>query len=842
MAFDAGDIETTLNLDRTPFNQGLDKAEKDARAFEKKKFRAKIDVEIDQKQVDRDINRSTAGKKPKVEIEAEIDQQKVVKQIDAIASNTEKTAARSGNRIARALLNPIMIQLGLLPGVAAVAAAGAGAALLLPVAAFGAWGIAAAKGTAEVKNAWADLKKDITEGSKEIAGPMRDALVDIMKDAQSAWASAKPMIAGMFVEAAPHIKSFTGSLLGLVTNTLPGMNVALQRGQGFMSGWSGLLGRVGTGISDMADNASRVVRAEQAMNQFGRTVQILLGFVGNLVARFTDVWAMIGGPFNMVLEKAVQLTESFANGALPAMAGGLTMLLGILGAVADVLGPVMGFLGSGVGTILAAAAAYKLLTAAMSGIGRAGMAVRSAVGGAIQNVGTATATMGLFGRTTKETADKVDKAGESQSRFARLASNTGKTLSTIGNSLPIIGAAFAIFGSVVSAVEDDIQKKIAERNKKWDEQRDIAERAADRIRTSQDQAAAATLQYNKAVADMGPASEIAKGAQERLATATLREKDAQEDAARATKTHVERLLDLFETLSGGVNKQVAYNNTVKDLKDKQDALAESIKKTGKGSLDTKFAADELSLAMVNQVQAAGELAIANAVGKSSYDKMVAGQQATIFEAMKLINIFGTQAPPALYQTVAAMNASELAAIGGRIEFDNMRNAIIHVPGYMPIHIDSNMYAAAQEAASLKTRVDSLPRGTIYLTYIIDTVARGGPDPSLNSLTGALRGRNAAGTGFWRGGFTSVDEQGPELIQLPRGSKVFTNRATQSMMERMMVSIASQTSGTQNNLNIGAMASALAGAVVSSLSQVSFQIDASGVARLVNTQNIKNRRR
>jgi hypothetical protein len=842
MAFDAGDIETTLSLDRTPFNQGLDKAERDARAFERKKFRAKIDVSIDQDQVDRDINRATSGKKPKVKIDADIDQKQVAKKIDEIAANTEKTADRSGNRFARALLNPVMIQLGLLPGLAAVSAAAAGAAMLLPVAAFAAWGIAATKGSAEVKNAWLDLKKEVADGSKEIAVPMRSALVDIMGEARVTWAATKPILAGMFSEAAPHLKSFASSLMGMVVNTLPGMSVALQRGEGFMRGWTGLLGQVGTGISDLVDNATRVTQAERAMSNFGRTVQILLGFVGNLVAVFTEVWARIGGPFNSVLEKASKLVEQFANGALPAMAGGLTVLLGILSAVADVLGPVMKFLGSGVGTILAAAAAYKLLSAAMSGIGRAGAAVKSAVGKVSENVGSATSTMGLFGRATKDASDKVDKASEAQSRLSKITSTAGKSLSIVGNSLPIIGAAFAVFGGIVSAVEDDIQKKIAERNKKWDEQRDIAERTADRVRTSQDQAAAATLQYNKAVADMGPTSELAKGAQERLAVATLREKDAQEDAARATKTHTERLLDFFEVLVGGVSKQVAYNNTIKDVKEKQEALAETIKKTGKGSLDTKFAADELSLAMVNQVKAAGELAIANAAGKTSYDKMVIGQQATVIEALKLIDIFGSQAPPALYQTVAAMDQTELAAIGGRIEFDNMRNAIINVPGYKPIHIDSNMYAAAQEAANLKTRVDSIPRGNIYLNYIIDTVVRGGPDPSLNSLTGALRGRNAAGTGFWRGGFTEVDEQGPELIQLPRGSKVFTNKATQSMMERMMVNIASQTSGMRGDFNIGAVANALASAVALSLSQASFAVDAAGIARLVNVQNIKNRRR
>lgn len=781
MAFDAGAIETTLDLDRTPFNQGLNKAEKDAKEFERKKFKAKVDVEIDQRQVDRDINRSTAGKRPKVEIEPEIDQAKVAKKIDEIADNTEKTAARSGNRIGRALLNPIMIQLGLLPGVAAVAAAGAGAALLAPVALFGLWGAAAAKSSVEVQESWQELKRSVTEGSREMSGPMRETLVDIMKEAKGTWLASKPIINGMFVDAAPHMRSFAGSLMGMTVNTLPGFNVALQRGEGFMRGWDGLLRRAGSGVSDLVDNATRMSSADTAMTQFGNTIQILLGFVGDLVAMFGDAWAAVGAEFNVTLENAVQLAKQFASGALPAMTGGLSMLLSILNAVMSVFGPLMNFMGSGVGTLLAAAAAYKLLTAAMNGIRSAGNTVRSAVTNSVQGLTNAGTAMTVVGGNAQKMSKQVDDAGKSQSKFAAMTAATGNVLGKVGASIPIIGAAFAIFGSVVSAVEDDIAKKIAERNKKWEEQRDIAERSADRVRQAQDNIAASTLQYNKALYELGPTSQITAGAQERLAVATLREKDAQKDAAEATKTHTERLLDFFETLAGAVSKQVGYNNAIKDVKEKQDALAESIKKTGKGSMDTKFATDELALAMVNQVKAAGDLAIANNAGKSSYDQMVAGQQATAFEAVKLINLFGDKAPAALYKTVAGMNASELAAIGGRVEFDKMGNAIVNIKDYKAIKIDSNMWNEAQAALTLKQRVDDLPVGTKYFNYIINTVATGAPDPSLNSLTGALRGRNASGTSYWRGGETWKDERGPELIQFPRGGKIFTNQRSQGMV-------------------------------------------------------------
>lgn len=43
------------------------------------------------------------------------------------------------------------------------------------------------------------------------------------------------------------------------------------------------------------------------------------------------------------------------------------------------------------------------------------------------------------------------------------------------------------------------------------------------------------------------------------------------------------------------------------------------------------------------------------------------------------------------------------------------------------------------------------------------------------------GKNAQGTDYWRGGLTWVGEKGPELIELPRGSKVFSNEKSMDMM-------------------------------------------------------------
>lgn len=47
----------------------------------------------------------------------------------------------------------------------------------------------------------------------------------------------------------------------------------------------------------------------------------------------------------------------------------------------------------------------------------------------------------------------------------------------------------------------------------------------------------------------------------------------------------------------------------------------------------------------------------------------------------------------------------------------------------------------------------------------------------------LFGRNAEGTDYWTGGPTWVGERGPELLDLPRGSRVVENARSLDMMRR-----------------------------------------------------------
>lgn len=69
------------------------------------------------------------------------------------------------------------------------------------------------------------------------------------------------------------------------------------------------------------------------------------------------------------------------------------------------------------------------------------------------------------------------------------------------------------------------------------------------------------------------------------------------------------------------------------------------------------------------------------------------------------------------------------------------------------------------------------------------------------------GKNATGTKYWRGGLSLVGEHGPELVQMPSGSKVYTNTETRAIANNSSTTGSSGSSQrvTSNSINIDKLA-------------------------------------
>src|SRR5687768_17772264 len=111
-----------MDLDRRPFQRGLDAARRDAQAFEKRKWTAKVAVDVDSRQLTTLQARLKSLRNRSVTINALVNQLTVSTNIQMIAQNTATTARRSASTILPLLVNLVIIHLGQLPEAPLVAA------------------------------------------------------------------------------------------------------------------------------------------------------------------------------------------------------------------------------------------------------------------------------------------------------------------------------------------------------------------------------------------------------------------------------------------------------------------------------------------------------------------------------------------------------------------------------------------------------------------------------------------------------------------------------------------------------------------------------------------------
>ncbi|HGT0320973.1 MULTISPECIES: hypothetical protein [unclassified Clostridioides] len=95
----------------------------------------------------------------------------------------------------------------------------------------------------------------------------------------------------------------------------------------------------------------------------------------------------------------------------------------------------------------------------------------------------------------------------------------------------------------------------------------------------------------------------------------------------------------------------------------------------------------------------------------------------------------------------------------------------------------------------------------YIKPLIDGIAgaANGLSDGFNWVVGKLAG-NATGTKYWSGGLSVVGEHGPELVQMPRGSKVFTNSESKSIVNKSIPTLRQKQEGNVNyNISIPKLA-------------------------------------
>lgn len=742
MAFDAGTIEATLDVRRNPFNEGLKKAQQQAREFERRKFQATITLEADTKAAQARLDQVHEREDGRdIHWNVEVDQTRWTRQLEAIAENTEKTAARSGNAIGRALLNPLVLQLGLLPGIAAGAATASALALSAVPAAFAATAVLANKDSRALKENWLNAWSTIKDETQTITAPMVPYLSGIATRVVRSFKNIEPELAGVFKTAGPAVDSLADGILGLATHALPGLSVATINSGKAAEGVAQLLIHLGDGLTDFFTEVStQSANAGRGADLLGQILEKVLGSLGVLVAQFTSAWAGIGPQFVSTFNQLLDVVTQFTGGGLTAFNATLQVTLSVLNGVLHVIEPFAGALGVMGGSLLGVIAGWKLVAGGATLAAKAFELIRPATIAA--RLGGLTSALNSMGVGLGLVTGQLGRAGTSSEEWSGKVQKFSSVVTKAASALPILGAA--IIGVVEASnyffpSADDLATKImqggqaaADARKKISDYADsttlsggavhafgaslddvnakIKETRANMtpLERAQTDATAAQNNLTYAIKTYGEFSPQAKDAQILLANATDNVAAAQKRAADATKTATDRMVEQTNLMLGSVGAGLNYQASLIQLEQAQKTLNDAVKEHKAGSLEARDADVAYQQQLLAVVQAVGAKAKAEAEAKGATDSDSAATMAMTREIIRLAEAAGNSAPPALRSMVNGLSDSQLAAMGVTREVNNAGQAVYHLPDGKVLTFPNDAPQARNQVNDLAAAIRAVP--------------------------------------------------------------------------------------------------------------------------------------
>lgn len=282
----------------------------------------------------------------------------------------------------------------------------------------------------------------------------------------------------------------------------------------------------------------------------------------------------------------------------------------------------------------------------------------------------------------------------------------------------------------------------------------------------------AQAEYNRAVAEFGPNSQQAAVASAVWRGALADEKVKQEAAAQATKTHIDKLLELQSVQLGILNTEIGYRQALNQQAQAQLRANEAVEQYGPASQQYRDAMLANEQAIAGLIDAAGRHAAAQHAAEGSEKANTAAMNAQNAEALRLAVTMGDRAPESLRKFIAGMDGTSLAAIGATAKINEAGDAVIALPDGRTIVIKGDNAEALRKMAEVNaTEVRS------KILYI-DLITRADSKVAADWLTGgrAIGGSTKANTPYL------VGERGPELIFPDRSQYVATAAQTRAIVD------------------------------------------------------------
>lgn len=291
---------------------------------------------------------------------------------------------------------------------------------------------------------------------------------------------------------------------------------------------------------------------------------------------------------------------------------------------------------------------------------------------------------------------------------------------------------------------------------------------------------AAQAKYNRAVAEYGSDSAEASAASMAWRSALADEKLKNEQAAQATKTHLDRLLELQAAQLGMLNTDIGYRQSLSNLESAHARVADAVARSGEGSKEHRDALLQEEQAFVGVIDAAGRRAAAQVASQGPEAQAKAAMEAQNQEALRLIATLGTAAPQSLKTFVANMDAASLAALDATKRTGNFNRVVIELsPGKtVTLAVDPQTGKVIDFSNAVNAVVN---RKDVHLNVVVTS---SGDVRALDALGRPVGLTARAIGGQAPSGGLLVGERGPEILFQDRSSYVATASQTRSLLNDM----------------------------------------------------------
>lgn len=849
MAFNAGDIEAKLKLNRDEFKLGLDQARDEVRSFEDEdhQIRLGINTDLDGARLEIDDFRDEQELRD-IKIPVTVDKDQAEKDMDEAMSKVKKSAEASGESGGAGLL-PILIGLATIPGSAAIA----GAALTAVPLAFGVAAAILLKNNADIKNSWSVTLESMKAQLTADAGPMTQTFEQIAQNADFAFHDMGDMIQLSFQGANPAVALFSQGLLGLITNLVPGVQSAVGASLPTIAGMNSLLEQTGTGMTGLLTGmSSGSVQAGQGLTTLGSIVQGLLAGLGTLLAQLEGGWATIGPQFAAIFNQLLSVVLRFTGTAVPSFASGLTTMMDVVAPLISLLAPLAPLLGAIGGQMGVWVSTARLLDG----------------------------PLGSIGSKLSDMSKKMEASAGTSTLASTAMGKVGSAISKAAGALPLIGAGVSVvvgawqaaFGTQDQFVQglqnggkaaDDARTKLAGNDVMVNQVKDSMGAWAGNLLSNfiptsdkvtaayedwyknlgtvgqaQADATQAQNQYNYMVGQYGKQSPQALAALDDYRGALKDVESAQNDETHALQDSMAKEEEQINDLLGLVGANLNYQQSLITLKQDQQNVTDAITQHGKASNEAASAENGYQQQILAVVAAAGKQAAAqDALGTKS-EQAKATVDAETATILGLAAAAGEHAPPALQQLVNGLTNAEISAYAATGKVDGTTQAILKVNGKnVAINVNGTGQAVAN-AHAVANAIAGVNSKTVYLNTYIRTIVQGpGVNTGAPGMAGLLGLGKADGGNLDAGMPTLVGEKGPELVFPNRAGFVATANQTKQLIQH-----AASGEGAPSGLSTASMAAAVSAGVHSALSGAMLRVDGNGVARLVNDANAANGRR